>query len=216
MILNTWGKRLALITLLFMGSLACSTTSNLFVAQATLIPSRTPLPTFTPFPDATETAVPTITTTPAPTKSPTATARPATPKPTAAPKVVVPTTPPQPVLSSMEFHVNPATCSHSGLTFIKFIVYLNKSDPSQRYQGAIVALGPPDGSTIYDIILSEWNGEYTFVLGDAGKARPGNWGVWLVTPSRVRKSDIGGPIVTNDLPADNPKACWAGGVDFWK
>ncbi len=120
-----------------------------------------------------------------------------------------------PVVSSMEYHVNPPSCAHSGMTYIKGIVYNDKNDPSQRYEGAIVALGPPDGSTIYDKVKSEWDGTYTFILNDKGP-RPGTWGVWLVTPSDARKSDIGGPIVTNSLGPDNPAACMAGSVDFWK
>ncbi len=107
-------------------------------------------------------------------------------------------------------------CQHSGMTFLKGTVYLDKNDPNSRYIGAIVALGPPDGSTIYDVVKTDGMGEYTFVLSEQGVAKPGNWGIWLVDPSHKRKSDIGGPITTNDLPADNPSSCWASGVDFWK
>ncbi|MDO8624723.1 MAG: hypothetical protein Q7R47_01470, partial [Candidatus Diapherotrites archaeon] len=87
---------------------------------------------------------------------------------------------------------------------------------SDRYVGAIVALGPPDGSTIYDIVQTDGMGEYTFVLSEQGVGRSGTWAVWLVDPSHRRKSDIGGPIITNGLPAENPSSCWASGVDFWK
>ncbi len=215
---NKWGVRLSIAALLLMGTLACDA-SDLFLAMATATPTRTPRPTFTLIPTSTNTPLPTITATRAPTTTPTKTAtlRPTlrpTPKPaTATPK---PAGPPPPTVSTMEFHVSPPTCTHSGLTYLKGTVYLDKNDPSQRYYRAIVALGPPDGSTIYATVLTDGMGEYTFVLGDTGKAVPGNWGLWLVTPSMVRKSDIGGPINTNNLGPDNSSACWAGGVDFWK
>jgi hypothetical protein len=212
--LNKWGTRLVFAVMLLAGALACHTT-DVLLAQATVTPTRTPRPTLTPVPSATATLVPTMTATPAPTSTPTR--RPPTPRPpTAKPPTAAPQPVNQPTVSTMEFHVNPPTCAHSGDTTIKGTVYLNKNDPSQRYVGAIVALGAPDGSTEYvDPVLTNWNGEYTFVLG-AQQGRPGNWGVWLVTPAHVRKSDIGGPINTNDLPAENPASCWAGSVDFWK
>jgi len=102
------------------------------------------------------------------------------------------------------------------MTFIKGTVYNDRNDPNNRYVGAIVALGPPDGNTIYGIVKTDGMGEYTFILSDAGQGRPGTWAVWLVDPSHKRKSDISAPITTNSLPADNPGACWAGNVDFWK
>ena len=212
--LNKWGMRLVFAVMLLAGVLACHTTDTL-LAQATVTPTRTPRPTITPIPTMTATPVPTMTATAAPTSTPTR--KPPTPRPpTAKPPPTAPKPVNQPTVSTMEFHVNPPTCTHSGLTFIKGTVYLDKNDPNARYGGAIVALGPPDGSTVYDVVKAGDDGVYTFVLGDAGQARPGNWGVWLVTPSHVRKSDIGGPINTNDLPAENPASCWAGSVDFWK
>lgn len=203
-----------LVAVLGIGALACDTTS-VFIAQATATLTRTPRPTLTPIP--TNTPTPTNTATPARTATftpvPATSTRPPTTKPAVAtPKPAVV----QPTVSSMEFHVNPPMCGHSGLTFIKGTVYLDKNDPSKRYDRAIVALGPPDGSTIYTTVLTGYDGVYTFVLGEQGQAKPGYWGVWLVTPSMVRKSDIGGPIVTNNLGPEDPKACWAGSVDFWK
>lgn len=214
---NKWVRTLAFAAMLLVGAMACNG-SELLIALATVTPTRTPRPTFTPVPTATviPTVAPTITATPVPTR--TATRRPPTARPrTNTPKPPPqPTAPPQPTVSAMEFHVNVLPCTHSGLTFIKGTVYLDKNDPSQRYNQAIVALGPPDGSTIYERVLSDGNGEYTFVLSEPGQGRVGNWAVWLVYPDSKRKSDIGGPINTNGLPAGDPKACWAGGVDFWK
>jgi hypothetical protein len=203
-----------LAAVLSIGTLACQAT-DLLLAQVAPTPTptrtRTPRPTITPIP--TDTPTPTIT--PTPTRTATATPRPATPRPpTAKPPTAAPQ-PVQPPVSQYEFHVNPPTCVHAGDTYIKGTVYLNKNDPSQRYQGAIVALGAPDGSTIYAKVLSEYDGTYTFILQAHG-ASPGNWGLWLVTPSDARKSDIGGPINTNNLGPDSPNACWAGSVDFWK
>lgn len=210
--LNKRGTRLAFAIMLFAGALGCHITDT-FLAQATVTPTRTPRPTLTPIPSATATQVPTMTATPAPTSTSTrrpATARPPTakPPPTAAPVN-------QPTVSTMEYHVNPPTCAHSGDTTIQGTVYLSKSDPSQRYYRAIVALGAPDGSTIYvDPLFTDGNGQYTFVLA-AQKSYPGNWGVWLVDPSKKRKSDIG-VVTTNDYGPENPAACWSAVVDFWK
>lgn len=222
MYLNKRGMLLLLAAVMFLGTLACNAT-NLFLAQAqpTVPPTRTPRPTFTPIPPATDTPQPTLTPVPPPTAAPTKppTARPATPRPpTARPatSAPVPPPPPQPTVSPYEFHANPPTCAHSGKTFIKGTVYNDKNDPNNRYAGAIVALGAPDGSTMYvDPVKTEWNGEYTFILSDQG-ARPGTWALWLVDPSHKRKSDISAPITTNNLGPDNPAACWAGSVDFWK
>lgn len=209
---------LALIVLL-LGTLACQTTDR-FIVQATVTRTRTPRPSLTPIPPATDTPVPTMTATPAPTAPPTKrppTPRPPTPsRPTTMPPTAVPPQTAPPTVSPYEFHANAPTCGHSGLTFLKGTVYLNKNDPSQRYVGAIVALGPPDGSTIYAMEKTDGDGQYTFVLSGPGQSREGHWGLWLVTPSSQRKSDIGGPIVTNGLPPSDPKSCWAGGVDFWK
>lgn len=215
---NKRGMFLALV-LVAQSTLACET-ANLLIAQATVTPTRTPRPTFTLMPTITNTPPPSPTlapTLPPPTVPPTqrpATARPPTARPaTAVPK---PTNPPALTVSPYEFHVSPVKCEHSGKTFIKGTVYLDKNDPNQRYVGAIVALGSPDGGTIYvDPIKTDDYGGYTFILNDQG-ARPGTWGVWLVDPSHKRKSDIGGPITTNDLGPDNPAACWAAYVDFWK
>ncbi len=212
------GMRFVLVFILFVGALACRT-SDIFIAEVTVTPTRTPRPTFTPLPTMTNTPLPLPTDTFTPAPSATATKKPATPRPpTAKPPTAVPPPPaaPQPTVSPYEFHANPPSCTHSGLTFIKGTVYLDKNDPNSKYVGAVVALGPPDGGTVYEMIKTDDYGEYTFVLSGQGQARPGSWAVWLVTPAGQRKSDIGGPIVTNNLPADNPSACWAGGVDFWK
>ncbi len=215
---NKWGVRLSIAAALMVGALACDV-SDVLIAFATVTPTRTPRPTMTPIPTSTNTPVPTNTATRAPTLAPTKTAtRRPTVKATARPPTATPKpSAPQPTVSTMEFHANAPTCTHSGLTFIKGTVYLDRNDPSKRYFKAIVALGPPDASTVYEEpILTNENGEYTFVLSEQGKARPGSWGVWLVDPSWKRKSDIGGPIITNNLGPENPGACWAANVDFWK
>ena len=202
---------LALAALFWAAALACQS-ADLFVAQATAVPTRTPRPTFTPIPSATNTLVPTKTATPAPTA--TATRKP-TVRPTARPPTPIPQ-PAAPTASPYEFHVNILPCTHSGHTFLKGTAYLDKNDPNSKYVGAIVALGPPDASTIYTIVQTDIYGQYTFTLSDEGQSHPGTWAIWLVDPSNRRKSDIGGPITTNSLGADDPNSCWAGGVDFWK
>ncbi|CAG0947196.1 hypothetical protein ANRL1_03796 [Anaerolineae bacterium] len=209
--------KLVLATLFFVAGLACRT-ADVFIAEATVAPTRTLRPTNTALPTPTYSPVPTDTATPAPTIAPvqkTPTRRPATPKSVIpSPR---PTTAPQSTVSPYEFHANPPIpCAHSGLTYLKGSVYNDKNDPNNKYIGAIVALGPPDGSKIYDVVKTDSYGEYTFVLGGPGQANPGTWAIWLVDPTHNRKSDISAPITTNNLPADNPASCWTSGVDFWK
>lgn len=225
--LNKWGSRLAL-ALVFVGALACRT-ADVFIAQATVTPTRTPRPTFTPLPPPTNTAAPLPTVPPTlpptvavvvpktPTRAPTA--RPPTARPPTQPPVALPPAQPQPTavpVSTFEFHVNPPSCVHAGNAYIKGIVYNDKNDPSNRYVGALVALGDSSGASIWvGPIKSDDFGEYTFTLNSNGAA-PGNYWVWLVDPTQKRKSDIGGPITMNNLPDTDPKSCWAGNVDFWK
>ncbi len=216
--LNKWGIKLIPAVLLFVGALACRT-GDMFIAQATATPTRPPRPTFTPIPPPTDTPVPTDTSTPEPTatatRRPAATRKPVVPTPKPAPQA---TPVPQPTVSPYEFHANaPAPCTHAGNTYLKGTVYLDRNDSSQRYAGAIVALGPPDGSTIYTVVKADDYGEYTFTLSAAGQPpSSGTWAIWLVDPSYKRKSDISGMIVTNGLPASDPTSCWTSGVDFWK
>ena len=209
---DKWGMKVALAAMLFGVMLACRTSDVVLIAQVTVTPTRTLRPTPTDIPPATQTPVPTQTL--PPTATATATRRPPTPRP---PTPKPPAAPPPTAISSFEFHANPPLpCAHSGLSFLKGTVYLNRNDPNSKYVGAIVALGPTNASTIYDVVKTNDYGEYTFVLGAEGEAKPGTWGIWLVDPSHKRKSDIGGPITTNALGPGDPGACWAGGVDFWK
>ena len=78
-------KKMCLVSaaMLALAALACQPAA-LFVAQATVVPTRTPRPTFTPIPSATNTLVPTQTATPAPTAT-------ATKKPTLRPTTRPPT-----------------------------------------------------------------------------------------------------------------------------
>lgn len=222
MYLNKWGPRLVL-ALVVVGALACRV-ADTFVAQATATPTRTPRPTFTPLPPPTNTAAPLPTVPPptvaiVPTKAPTPrpTARPPTARPPTQPPAAPPPAQPTAVpVSAFEFHVNPASCVHSGNAYIKGTVYNDKNDPGNVYVGALVALGDSNGSSIWvGPIKSDDIGQYTFTLNSNGAA-PGNYWVWLVDPSLKRKSDIGGPIKMNNLPDSDPNSCWAGNVDFWK
>jgi hypothetical protein len=193
--------RMAVIAALFLATLACRT-ANVFIAQATEVPPPPPTrsrPTFTPNPTATDTPLPTKTPLPTTTRRPTArppTPRPPTPIPIPQPVAVAPTAIPAPTVSTMEFHArqlgcsNPTITTNSG-TFLKGTVYNDRNNPGDLYAGAIVALGSPDGNTIYQIVQTGDTGQYTFILSDPGVARPGTWAIWLVDPSRNRKSDIG-------------------------
>ncbi len=217
------GMRLAVTAALFLVSTLACRTANVFIAQATEAPEPTARPTFTPKPTATNTLVPpTNTATPAPTatKRPTVRPTPRPPTPVPPPVFVPPTAVPVPTVSPMEFHATQLPCSNPTITtnigtFLKGTVYSNRST-AELYVGAIVVLGSPDGKSIYQTVQTSDTGQYTFILSDPGVARPGTWAIWLVDPSMNRKSDIGGPIVTNDLPAGDSASCWASGADFWK
>jgi len=124
--------------------------------------------------------------------------------------------PPGPTKSPYLYHTNAPTCAHSGGTFIKARVYGNVNDPNSGVEGIKVALGGADGVNQYiPAVTTTWDGTYTFVLQETG-SRPGTWYVWLIDGSGNRISDVGGPVVTNNLGPDNPQACWQGAVDFWK
>ncbi len=218
--LKPWGAQLALAGLLVASVLACRVTDN-FIAQATVVPTRTARPTFTAIPPATPTPEPTWT--PVPTQPPPpSTAKPTTRPATARPPTLRPATPipaapapAQPTAFAYEWHANPPMCEHSGMTFIKAAVYSDKNDPGSRTPGIKVVLGAADGSTVYDRVTTDDNGEYTFMLNASG-AKPGTWYVWIVDASGKRISNIGGPIITNNLGPDAPGTCWNGAVDFWK
>jgi hypothetical protein len=76
-------------------------------------------------------------------------------------------------------------------------------------------MGGADGTTVYDKVRTDDNGEYTFIL-QTGGARKGTYYVWVMDGSGKRISEVGGPITVNGLGPDTPGACWAGSVDFWK
>lgn len=215
MFLKKWGTPILLPVLLVAGAIACRT-ADMFVAQApTVTPTRTLRPTITPIP--TETTQPSPTATTQPTSALTATRRPATPRPPT-PKPAAPAPAPapvQPTVSSMEFHTNPTVCQTVGQAVIGGKVYLDKNNPNSAYAGAVVALGPPDASTVYaPYQKADGNGNYSFVLADPGIAKPGNYGVWLVTPGGQRKSDIG--IANLNDVTSGSSACSAAVIDFWK
>ena len=222
MYLNKWGMRLALAALIFLGALACRT-ADVFVAQATVTPTRTPRPTFTPLPKVTDTPVPTIpppptTAPPTPVPSRTPTRRPPTARPPTAvpPPVVQPTAPPAPV-SRMAYGVNAAYCSHSGSSYIKGKVYDGTNPDSGGVAGIKVAIGGADGSGAWEVVSSFDDGVYSFTLtADGGGAKVGTFYIWLRDNNGNRISDIGGPIVINGLGPDAPGSCWAGGADFWR
>ena len=217
---NHWGIRLALGFVFCFGALGCHITDT-FLAQATITPTRTRTvkPTFTPIPPSPTPVPPSPTAPPSLTRlPPTATRRPATKPPPTLPPAPTQPRPPGPTTSPYEYHVNPPMCGHSGLTYIKARVYGNVNDPNSGVEGMRVALGGADGANQYvPPVITTWDGTYSFILSDPGQpGRVGTWYVWLVDANGKRISDIGGPINTNNLGPDDPKACWAGGVDFWK
>jgi hypothetical protein len=215
--LKHWGARLALGLIFIAGALACRT-SDIFLAQATTVPTRTPRPTFTPLPPPTDTPEPTATIPPSPSPKPAvrptvrATARPATPVPP--PPPAAPTTPPQP---QFQYAANPASCTHAGNQYIKGRVY-DSSDPSANgVAGLMMALGGADGNNAYVTTPNEYDGVYTFTLTpEGGAANAGTYYVWILDGSGKRISDVGGPINFNLAGPDASNSCWAGSVDFWR
>jgi len=223
MLLKHWGSTLLLGVTLFAGVLACRISDTL-VAQVQPTPTRTRTvrPTFTPLPPPTNTPVP-----PPPTVAPSPTTRPPTarPQPTATrrpptlpPAPPPPPQPPAPTVSPYEWSANPPRCEHSGITYLKGAVYSDKNDPGSKTPGMRIAIGGANYSR-YDIppVTTDDFGEYTFVLSGPGQpANKGTFYLWMVDNAGRPISAIGGPIVINGLPPDNPSSCWAGSVDFWK
>ncbi len=217
MILKYWVSRLVLGVLLFAGALACRTT-DVLLAQATTIPTRTPRPTFTPLPPPTDTPEPTATnpptSTPVPTRRPTARPTPRPPTPVPPPPPAAPTTPPQP---QFQYAANPAICTHAGNQYIKGRVYDSKDPSANGVAGLMMALGGADGNNAYVTTPNEYDGVYTFTLAAPGQAaNAGTYYVWILDGSGKRISDVGGPINFNLLGPDASNSCWAGSVDFWR
>ncbi len=217
--LDKWLWRFILAAIVLAGVLACRTT-DMFVAQkASATSTRTPRATFTAMPSPTLTPVPIPTNPPpppttAPTRRPTA--RP-TPRPPTAPPPPAATAPPPPTAFPWTYHANPAGCAHAGNTYIKGSVYASSDPSSGKVPGQPMALGGADGSSVWVTVKTDDGGEYTFTLSaPGGGAKVGTFYVWVIDSNGNRISEIGGPIVTNNLGPDAPGTCWNGWVDFWK
>jgi hypothetical protein len=214
--MKSWGIRFALIVLV-LGTLGCQLT-NTFLAQATVIPTRTrtPRPTFTrvipsptPLPPS-PTVPPTATRVP-----PTATRRPATKPPPTVPPAPPPPQPPPP--PQFPYGTTNVGCTHAGNQYIKGRVYDSASPDASGVGGITVALGDATGTNPWVTIRTEPDGFYTFTLstpGGPGTARGPHY-VWLIEGGR-RVSDVGGPINMNPVGPDVPGTCWAGVVDFYR
>ncbi len=219
--MNKGWIRLVLALAVFATVLACRTSDLLIAEQPTNTPTRTPRPTFTPLPKATNTEVPTLPPpTVAPTKAPTAkpaTAKPPTAKPpTAKPPTAVPVVV-QPTAVPMQYGQNTGQCQHAGNQYVKGRIYDSQDASANGVGGVKVALGGADGANAYVTVTSEGDGFYTFTLSTpGGGGQAGTYYVWLMDGSGRRISDIGGPIKMNPVGPDDPNACWAGGVDFWR
>lgn len=206
--LKHWGARLALGLVFVAGALACRT-SDVFIAQATAIPTRTPRPTFTPLPPDTDTPVPTPTFPPSPTPSPTRRRATPRPRPTNTP-IPPPPPPPQPTTPQYRYKSANKGCEHSAQTFIQGTIYHG----TDHVNGVTVVMsGSPDGP-IADKRDSGTDGDgfYSMIV-NAGGASPGQsrW-VWVVENGQ-RASDIV-QFDFNNLNENNPASCWRGFVDF--
>ena len=205
--LKHWGARLALGALLFAGALACRT-ADVFIAQATIVPTKTPRPTFTPLPPPTNTPEPTAT----PQPSPTATRRPPTPRPrpTNTP-VPPPPPPPQPTVPQYRYKSANKGCEHSGQTFIQGTIY---DKAGNHINGVTVVMsGSPDGP-VADQRESGTDGDgfYSMIVNAAGPSPGQSRWVWVVENGK-RASDIV-QFDFNNFNENNPASCWRGFVDF--
>lgn len=184
-------------------------------ASPTPTNTRVVRPTFTPIPPATDTPIPTDTPTSTPTQilpTATATRRPNTPVPTKAPtQPPAATAPPVATRPQYQFGVN-SFCEHAGDTYIKGAVYNNKNDTGSQISGMRIRLSyVPDGPPVGDDQIT--TDTYTFILATHAP-RPGDWYVWVMSGGQ-RVSEIG-HITTNNFNENNPAACWAGIVDFYR
>jgi hypothetical protein len=212
--LKHWGARLALGALLFAGALACRT-ADVFIAQATPVPTRTLRPTFTPLPPPTDTPEPTAT--PPPTSTPRPTARP-TLRPTVRPStpIPLPTPVPQPTKPTYQYSVASYRCEHSGGSWLKGHVYADKNDPNSAVPGIKVAFGGASGD-IYGSGETDGDGNFAFTLtADGTGAKIGTFYIWITDASGHRISDMAGPININGKPDTAPDTCWAGWAFFTK
>ena len=214
-----WGARLVLGALLFAGALACRT-ADVFVAQATVTPTRTPRPTFTPIPPPTATAVPPTPVPPTPVPPTRAPTRAPTRVPTKPPTQPPPPPPPQPtaVVAKMPYGTANISCAHSGNQYIKGRVYDSSAPSANGVPGLMMALGGGGGTDPWQTTKNEDDGFYTFTLAALGNPMlpAGTYHVWILDGSGKRISDVGGPININPLGPDAPGTCWAGAVDFYR
>lgn len=224
--LNKWRLRLAM-ALVFMGALACRT-ADVFIAQATVTPTRSPKPTFTAAPKPTDTSAPLPTSTqaslppiaaPLPTKAPTkaptrAPTRAPTPVPIPPTAVIPPTVLPSPTFLPVEFGQETRACIFADTQTIQGKVYTSRNSGATGLPGQMIALGGPDGSNVWQKVRNEDSGAYKFTITGA---EPGTYYIWMYDSGSGRRiSDIGGPIKMNPVGADQAGTCWAGSVDFWK
>ncbi len=205
-----WQARLALGLIFIAGALACRTT-DVFLAQATMVPTRTPRPTFTPLPPPTDTPEPTATN--PPTSTPVPTRRP-TLRPTPRPPTAVPPPPTvaQPTTPSLRYTSANKGCEHSGQTFIQGTIY-DKS--GNHVNGVTIALSGagPDGEIATTRNSGDDGDGFYSIIVNAGGASPGQsrW-IWVVDGGK-RASDVI-RFDFNNLSDTNPSSCWRGFVDF--
>jgi hypothetical protein len=203
-----WGGRLALGAVLFAGALACRTT-DVFLAQATLVPTRTPRPTFTPLPPPTDTPQPTATIppTPTPTRRPTArpTARPPTPVPP-------PAQPTQPPLPQFRYKVANKGCEHSGQTFIQGTIYDTEGNHINDVTIALSGAGPDGNIATTQTSGTDGDGFYSIIVNAGGDANGQSRWIWVVDGGK-RASDVA-QSQYNTRNENDPASCWRGFVDF--
>ncbi len=109
------------------------------------------------------------------------------------------------------------SCAHAQGIVIKGTVWIG-TDPqegvrvrvsTQPNRAAVVAEDAtqvrPDGSLTYQIVLKR--------SGSFGP-EPATWFVWTADANGDPSSDPGFSVRTNNLPPDNPSACWSPLVDF--
>jgi hypothetical protein len=203
--------------LILMVMLACRVTDTFIAQGSTATPTRTPRPTFTPFPPPTDTPIPLPPTIPP--ASPQPTQKPPTVRPSPVPtKKILPTVPPAtqpaaPTAFPYTYHAYLQSCVHAGDTYIKGSVISDKNDPNSKIAGVKLRMSwAPDGPSASDVTVAV--DDYTFILA-VGGPKPGTYYVWVMDDANRRISELG-KVVMNNLGPDDPNACWAAWLYFWK
>ncbi len=166
--------------------------------------------TSTPLPTSTSTSTPTFTSVPTnvPPPPPTATLAP----PTRAPAAVAPT----PIPLPYSFRPVLESCTHSGSAVIKGRV-ISGGGPTDGAHVRLATSSDPASVQEEQVVKYDATGSTTFAfIIPPPESGSFPWHVWVVDADGNALSDPNFQVSINNLPADNPDACWLAVVDFIK